>query len=499
MKFMKTRSFIITLLLSFAVLGSGCVTLEQNPVSGNKRAFGYSWEEEEKIGANADKEIVAQYGLYQNDELSNYVSELGQSLLEVSHLRREDTPKKFQETEFTFRVLDSPVVNAFALPGGYIYVTRGLLAHLNNEAQLAVVLGHEIGHVAARHASQRAVEQQIGQIAVLGGAVLGQSLGFDGGSILQLSSQTAQLMFLKYGRDDERESDALGVEYSAMKNYQAAEGAEFFNSLERISESHGGGVPTLLSSHPDPGEREKTIPELAQKWKERGYEQTILDDEEFLNMIEGIVFGNNPRHGFERNGTFYHPDLKFQFPVPAGLKVYNQPASVVLVNEEQTAITQFTIDSESNSPEASVNSFLNREGVTTADQYVYTENGLDGYQAFATALAQDSTELRLQITAIEFQGNIYNFLSYTSASDFPIYEGEFAAIPAGFRELNDASILGIDPVRIELKPAPRTASFAEFLPSNLPMDIQPLDVAIINQVKLDETVQQGTILKIPVQ
>ncbi|MCP9289962.1 M48 family metalloprotease [Gracilimonas sediminicola] len=499
MKFMKTRSFIITLLLSFAVLGSGCVTLEQNPVSGNKRAFGYSWEEEEKLGANADKEIVAQYGLYQNEELSNYVSDLGQSLLEVSHLRREDTPKKFRETEFTFRVLDSPVVNAFALPGGYIYVTRGLLAHLNNEAQLAVVLGHEIGHVAARHASQRAVEQQIGQIAIMGGAVLGESLGYDGGSILQLSSQTAQLMFLKYGRDDERESDALGVEYSAMKNYKAAEGAEFFNSLERISESQGGGVPTLLSSHPDPGEREKTIPELAQKWEERGYEQTILDDEEFLNMIEGMVFGNNPRHGFERKGTFYHPDLKFQFPVPAGLQVYNQPAAVIMVNEEQTAITQFTIDSESNSAESYVNSFLNREGITTVDQYQYTENGLDGYQAFATALAQDSTELRIQITAIEFQGNIYNFLSYTSASDFPIYEGEFASIPAGFRELNDASILGIDPVRIDLKPAARTAPFAEFLPADLPMDIQPLDVAIINQVKLDETIQQGTILKIPVQ
>lgn len=499
MKFMKSRSFFATLALAFAVIVSGCVTLEKNPVSGNKRAFGYSWEEEEQIGANADKEIIAQYGIYENETLSNYVSELGQSLLEVSHLRREGTPQKFKDTEFTFRVLDSPVVNAFALPGGYIYVTRGLLAHLNNEAQLAVVLGHEIGHVAARHASQRAVEQQIGQIAVLGGAVLGQSLGFDGGNILQLSSQTAQLMFLKYGRDDERESDALGVEYSAMKNYQAAEGAEFFNSLERISESSGGGVPTLLSSHPDPGEREKTIPELAKKWEEKGYEQTILDDEEFLNMIEDIVFGNNPRQGFEREGTFYHPDLKFQFPVPAGLQVYNQPSSVILVNEEQTAITQFTIDSESNSAQSSVQSFLNQEGISTLEQYSYTENGLDGYQAFASAMAQDSTELRIQITAIEFQGNIYNFLSYTSVSEFSVYEGEFAAIPAGFTELNDASILGIDPVRINLMPASRTAPFVEFLPSDLPMNIEPLEVAIINQVKLDETVERGRILKIPVQ
>lgn len=142
--------------------------LEVNPVTGNKRAYGYSWEQEVEIGAQADKEISAQYGLYENAELSNYVDELGQALLEVSHMRREDTKQKFRETEFTFRVLDSPVVNAFALPGGYIYVTRGLLAHLNNEAQLAMVVGHEIAHVAARHASQRAATQQFGQLAIIG-------------------------------------------------------------------------------------------------------------------------------------------------------------------------------------------------------------------------------------------------------------------------------------------------------------------------------------------
>jgi predicted Zn-dependent protease len=477
----------------------GCVTLEKNPVSGNKRAFGYSWEEEVKLGAEADQEIVAQYGLYQNEELSEYVSDLGQSLLEVSHLRREDTQKKFRETEFTFRVLDSPVVNAFALPGGYIYVTRGLLAHLNNEAQLAVVLGHEIGHVAARHSSQRAVEQQVGQLAVIGGAVLGQSLGFDGGSILQLSSQTAQLMFLKYSRDHERESDALGVEYSAMKNYQAAEGAEFFNSLERISETSGGGVPTLLSSHPDPGEREKTIPELAENWREKGYEQTILDDEEFMNMIEGIVYGNNPRQGFERDGMFYHPDLKFQFPVPTGFQVINQPSAVIMVNEEQTAINQFTIDSQSSTPASSVQAFLDQDGVTTLDQETYSVNGLSGYQAFASALAQDSTELMIQVTAIEFQGNIYSFLSYTSASQFPDYESRFAEIREGFSELNDASILGIDPVRIDLKPAIRSAAFTDLLPADLPMDITANDLAIINQVQLDEMIEEGRVLKIPVQ
>ncbi|SMO66589.1 M48 family metalloprotease [Gracilimonas mengyeensis] len=496
---MKLRSRYVSFVLLIAVLINSCVSLEVNPVSGNKRAFGYSWEEEEKIGAQSDKEITAQYGVYENEELSNYVSALGQEMLEVSHLRREDTPKKFRETEFTFRVLDSPVVNAFALPGGYVYVTRGLLAHLNNEAQLAVVIGHEIGHVAARHASQRAVEQQVGQLAVIGGAVLGESLGYDGQSILQLSSQTAQLMFLKYGRDDERESDALGVEYAAMQNYEAAEGADFFTSLERISEQQGGGIPTLLSSHPDPGEREQTIPQLAEKWREKGYEQTIEDKDEYLNMIEGIMYGQNPREGFERDGTFYHPELAFQFPVPAGFQVINQPSAVILVNEAQDVITQFAIDSENSSPESSVQQFLAQEGITVMEEGSSDINNLNAYQAVASASGQNGNELQLLISAISYDGNIYRFLSYTTASQFEEYNDAFLEIAGGFDSLHDESILNVQPVRLQIRAANRTAAFSSFIPNNLPMNITAEDIAIINQVHMDDTIEEGTRIKIPVQ
>ncbi|MEX0844310.1 MAG: M48 family metalloprotease [Balneolaceae bacterium] len=496
---MKTRSIYFTVILITAVLVNGCMKIGVNPVSGNKRAFGYSWEQEVQIGAEADQEIIAQFGLYDNDVLSDYVSDLGQALLEVSHLQREDAREEFRNTEFTFRVLNSPVVNAFALPGGYIYVTRGLLAHLENEAQLAVVLGHEIGHVAARHASQRAATQQFGQLAVIGGAILGQSLGYDGGKILQLSSQTAQLMFLKYSRDAERESDALGVEYSAMKKYMAAEGAAFFTSLKRITESEGGGIPTLLSSHPDPGEREVTIPQLAQEWAERGYEQTILDKEEFLSMIDNIMFGENPREGFYEDGMFYHPDLEFQFPVPSGFDLHNQTSSVIMVNETQDAIMQLTIDSENNSTESSVQTFLNQEGITTIEQGNYTSNSLTGYQGIATAQAQDGSELKLQLTALEYNGNIYRFLNYTKTNQFENYESSFSSIPSGFKKLTNSEKLNVKPVRIKLITASNEAAFTELLPANLPMEITPLDIAIINQVELNAVIEKGRTLKIPVQ
>jgi predicted Zn-dependent protease len=487
------------LLLITALVLPSCVTIQTSPVSGNKRAYGYSWEEELKIGKEADSEIIAQYGLYDDQELADYVSSLGNELLEVSHFNREDTPSQYKNTDFTFRVLSSPVVNAFALPGGYVYVTRGLLSHLENEAQLMVVLGHEIGHVAARHASQRAAEQQFGQLAIIGGAILGESLGLNGGNILQLSSQTAQLLFLSYSRDDERESDELGVEYSAMKGYEAAEGGEFFTSLKRISEKAGQSIPSHLSSHPDPGEREDNIPRLAQKWEERGYEQSIVDGEEYLKMIDNIMYGENPREGFDRDGIFYHPDLKFQFPVPNGFTVINQPSAVILVNEAQDAIVQFSIDSKNSTPEASVREFLNQEGVNTIDQSSTQPNGINGYEAEANIQQEDGSSITIDITALSYDGNIYRFLSYTKSNQFSSYSSRFESIPDGFDRLTDSSILNIQPVRLELVRTTRSGSFSSFLPTNLPMDIDPLDIAIINQVQLDDNIPSGRWIKIPRQ
>lgn len=496
---MKSLFKTIILLVVTSLVLPSCVSIQTSPVSGNKRAYGYSWEQELQIGKEADSEIIAQYGLYDDEELSEYVSKLGNELLKVSHFNREDTPEEYRNTDFTFRVLGSPVVNAFALPGGYVYVTRGLLAHLENEAQLMVVLGHEIGHVAARHASQRAAEQQFGQLAIIGGAVLGESLGLNGGNILQLSSQTAQLLFLSYSRDDERESDQLGVEYSAMKSYQAAEGGEFFRSLKRISEKSGYNIPSHLSSHPDPGEREENIPRLAEQWAEKGYEQTIVDSDEYLQMIDNIMYGENPREGFERDGVFYHPDLEFKFTVPVGFSVINQPSAVILVNENQDAVVQFSIDNESTTPEESVKAFLNQEGVNTIEQNVTRPNGLTGYEAEANLQQEDGTSLTVDITAISYNGNIYNFLGYTTSDQFGAYESEFNSVSNGFDRLTDSSILNIQPVRLELKKTTRSGSFSSFLPSNLPMNIEPLDIAIINQVQLDQNINAGSWIKIPKQ
>jgi len=489
----------ILLVLSFVLFASSCV-VQQNPVSGNKRAYAYSWQQELELGRSADGEIVSQYGLYDNDELAEFVTAMGEELLEVSHMRREDAADMFKETEFTFRVLDSPVVNAFALPGGYVYVTRGLLSHLNNEAQLAVVTGHEIGHVAGRHASQRALSQQIGQVAVIGGSILGQELfGLPGESLLNLSSQAAQLLFMSYSRDHERESDRLGVEYSAMKHYVAAEGSEFFTSLRRISEKSGQSIPNMLSTHPNPGEREQTIPKLAEEWREKGYEQTVYGTEEYMQLVDGIVFGDNPRQGFVDEGRFVHPDLEFFFPVPDQWQLINQPSQVVLVKGEGEAVMIMRIDSDHSTPRESVNEFVNQEGfnVTESGEKMSSESW-SAYQAEGD-IEQDGNTLGVHVYAVEYMDQIYKFINYTTASSYEDHVGDFNTVTSQFDQLRDESLLNIQPVRLQIVEADSRRRFSDFLPNDMPMDLEREDIAIINQVELDTMIEPGTLIKIPVQ
>ena len=190
------------------------------------------------------------------------MTEVGNRVLATSHLRRPGADEQVRNTPVNFGVLDSPIINAMALPGGYIYVTRGMLAHLNNEDQLATVLAHEIGHVAARHAARQAWQQQIGQGLLLGGALLGQGLGLPTQDLMNLGGMAAQLIFLRYSREDELEADKLGVEYSSGAGYDPRETIGLFQTLDRMQEKEGQGMPGFLSTHPDPGERIQRIREL---------------------------------------------------------------------------------------------------------------------------------------------------------------------------------------------------------------------------------------------
>ncbi|MGN6717068.1 MAG: M48 family metalloprotease, partial [Candidatus Binatia bacterium] len=253
--------FRISSVVSVLFFLYGCVT-DIVPATGERRYLGYTWQQETDIGKQASKEVTSLFGVYGDTNLARYVTEVGNRVLATSHLRRPGADEQVRATPVTFTVLDSPVINALALPGGYIYVTRGMLAQLNNEDQLATVIAHEIGHVAARHAARQAWQQQIGQGLLLGGAVLSQGLGLPAQNILNFGGMAAQLFLLRYSREDELEADKLGVEYAMAAGYDSREVIGLFQTLDRMQEKESQSMPSFLATHPNPGDRIQRIREL---------------------------------------------------------------------------------------------------------------------------------------------------------------------------------------------------------------------------------------------
>ena len=488
----RFAAILTVLLLSVGV--SACV-VQRNPVTGNKRAYGYSWQQELQIGKEADPQIIAQYGLYDDPELAAYVDRIGQQVVAESHLRRPDTPQEFKEAQITFRVLDSPIVNAFALPGGYVYVTRGLLAHVQNEAQLAVVLGHEVGHVAARHGSKQAFQQQLGQLGLIGTAIGGELLGLPGGEILNTGSTVAGLLFLRYSRDDERESDRLGVEYTGMAHYQSAEGSKFFTTLKRLSDASGGSIPSFYSTHPDPGEREQTILKLAADW-DKTLDMTIVGQDEHLDKIDGIVLGDDPRQGYVDGNVFYHPELRFMFPVPRDWQLINQPTQVAMVNKDQSAVMVMTIAQGSSSARDAATKFAQQEGLTVVDQGQSSGGYLPAWVVVVDAPQQDGSVIRAVAHFVDYGGNVYQFVGYSSQAAFQQYSSVFASTMQGFNRLADQSRINVQPNRLKIVKANHNGSFASMLPNQLPKPVTQDELAILNQVTLNEDVSAGTPLKL---
>jgi predicted Zn-dependent protease len=481
----------LSLLLS-ALLFYSCVT-DIVPATGEKRYLGFTWQQEAEIGKQVSKEVAALFGVYRDPKVERYVMDVGNRVLATSHLRRPGIDEQIRKTPVTFGVLDSPTINAMALPGGYIYVTRGMLAHLNNEDQLATVLAHEIGHVAARHAARQAWQQQIGQGLLLGGALLGQGLGLPAQDILNLGSMAAQLIFLRYSREDELEADKLSVEYSSAAGYGPREAIGLFQTLNRIQEKEGQGMPSFLATHPNPGDRIQRIRELTGA---QPRDKRPVADSRYLNAIESLVVGEDPRQGFVEGNVFYHPDLRFRFPVPRGFKLINQPAQVVMVESQNRAVLGFK-SSGDKSLEAAAAKFLNQPGLRIIERGPMRSNGSPAFVVVADAQKQNGQVVRVMVYFIEYRGTVYHFVGYTAPQAFGVFRSVFLQTMQGFGETQDPRILNRQPVRLAMQPVSRPAPFRELIPRNLPAPFTSEDVAIFNQVELNQQIDPGTILKIP--
>ena len=295
---------LISLLISFLLVANSCT---RNPVTGKKEFTLMSKQQELALGKQSDPSIVSSFGLYQDQKLQDFINAKGMEMAKISH--RPDL-------DFQFKILDSPVINAFAVPGGYVYFTRGILAHFNNEAEFAGVLGHEIGHITARHSAKQYTKATLAQVGLIAGVILSE----DFRRYANQASQGLQLLFLKFGRDNESQSDKLGVEYSTKIGYDAKHMANFFHTLNRVSNSSGSErLPTFLSTHPDPLDRYQKVGELAEEWQGKTSRPSYkVNRNAYLRMIDGLIYGEDPRQGYVENNQFYHPELKFQYQIPRG-------------------------------------------------------------------------------------------------------------------------------------------------------------------------------------
>ena len=483
---MKKQLILICLSASLLISNSCAV----NPVTGKKQLVLMSESQEIAMGAATDPEIVAQYGRYEDKILQDFITQKGNEMAAISH--RPDL-------KYKFKIVDSEVLNAFAVPGGYVYFTRGIMAHFNNEAEFAGVLGHEIGHITARHSVSQQSKAILGQVGLIGSMILVPQVA----EFAEPLSEGLGLLFLKFGRDAERQSDELGVEYSSKIGYDAKEMAGFFNTLERQSSgSESAELPDFLSTHPNPGDRNIAVSKLSDEWKKKlNLINPKVSRESYLKKIEGLIYGEDPKQGFLENDVFYHPVLKFQLNTPKGWNYQNKPQELEFAPKDGKAILIMTLIAGKSLEEAASN-VVEKNNLQVLESNQITVNGLNALSILADVKVeqqkqqQQAPTVRTLSYLIQYKDNIYHILGASSVTDFNSYSENFLQTMKNFKELKDASKLNKQPERIRIKPVKQSGTLKQALNSyNMPEKKQE-EISLLNGMLLTDKVLAGSLIKI---
>ena len=458
----RSASVILVFLLLTA-----CAT---NPVTGKREFVLVSEAQEIQMGLAEVENVDRNMGLYDDPELTAYVSDLGMRLARASE--RPDLPWQFQ-------IVDTPDVNAFALPGGPIYLTRGILAHMNSEAAMVGVLGHEIGHTTSRHIVQKISQSQLAGLGIgLGMVFLPDVRPY--GDLIQGG---LQVLFLKFSRDDEREADTLGIRYSLGAGYDPEEMASFFHVLHRIGERSGQKVPNWLSTHPEPLDREERI---LYELQSRGVssENLLVKEEEFKRRLEGMVYGEDPKQGFMDGSRFKHPELKFQIDFPQGWRVQNTPMAVFSAPNDGSAALQLTGSGvpAGTRPEDFGRSWLQRNRLEYGTGERGRVHGFPAYVAPFRAVSDRGTVVGEAGFIID--GEVaYEVLAYTSEQAYRHYRETFLQVVASFDRLRDREALAAQPERIHIYRVPRSMTLGEALAESGIDREQMAELALVNNMR----------------
>jgi predicted Zn-dependent protease len=471
---------------SFAAgLGGGCTV---NPATGNRDLILVGPGEEKQIGLREHPKILAQFGgVYDDPRAAGYVASIGGKLAAAT-----ETPS----LGFTFTLLDSPIVNAFALPGGFVYISRGLMALAGDEAELAGVLGHEIGHVVARHSAQR---QSRSMLAQLGAGLLGAVAGQESS---QLVGTVAGLYLRGYSRDQELEADMLGIRYLRRTGYDVNAMATFLERLRANSQLQAriaGRSPDevdrydITATHPRTADRVQRAVALS-----GGPSKGRRVQDKYFGAIDGMIFGDGPEQGYILGRRFAHPKLRFEFSVPDGFKLQNRPDQVSAKSKRDKAGIFF--NAETKPFRGRMSSYLSgvwARGTALNDLEPIKVNGLDAATGWVRA-RDGRAEYRL--IAIRFDSrHIFRFVFVAAPAAMRRLAETFQRTTYSFRRLTPKEASALKPNRLKIATATASDTVAEFSNRMALDDFRQERFMVLNGIRAGEALAARRRIKLVVR
>ncbi|AJA10113.1 peptidase M48, Ste24p [Sphingopyxis fribergensis] len=455
---------------------------------------------ERKQGTDAHPQLMAEFGGAYNGPQAAYVNRVGQNIAVQSGLSRS-------ASDFTVTLLNSPVNNAFAIPGGYVYVTRQLMALMNDEAELAGVLGHEVGHVAAQHSKKRQSAATRNQILGVLGAVLGGAIGDNGGllgglgGLLQNNSlKVAQLATLGFSRSQELQADQLGVQYLRSAGYDPLALSTMLTSLAnqttleaRLSGGDARSLPEWASTHPDPASRVRNAQSLANR---AGGNGGTRNADAFLASVDNVLYGDDPAQGVVEGRDFLHPDLKLRFTVPNGYGMQNGADAVsVSGNGGQAQFTTGPYSGDMNAYiAAAFKAIAGNAAISPGAIQRTTVNGIPASYSTARVNSQ-SGQVDVTIFAYEFsRERAFHFVTLTQAGGSGVFNSMFNSV----RRLSTSEAAAIKPRRIDVVTVGRGDTVATLARRMAYSNYQAERFQVLNRLTASSRLTPGQRVKIVV-
>ena len=439
--------------------------------------------EELAIGQQQDAEIRREMGVYDDPALQRYVNDIGQQLARRSH--RPNLP-------WTFTIVDSPAINAFALPGGYVYVTRGILAYLDDESELAGVLGHEIGHVTARHAAQAYTRQAQANLGLTILSIFVPSTR----PFADLGATGLGVLFLRNGREAEIEADRLGVEYGSGAGYDPAGVPRFLSTLARVDALSERGIPNWLSTHPDPGSRVTKAEPVASKFVSA--DAKTINRDQYLEHIQGLVFGDNPKDGVVRGNEFLHPLLRIGVKFPEGWELTNT-SEAVLAQEpgtEHFMVLQEVEQVRGRAVGVVAVEAMRKAGYTVVDGSIQTINGNQAHVGVYRGTAKGAGKVMMRAAHIAIGRQMYVVAGFAPEKEFDLVDRDIQPSVQTFRQLSMQEASNVRPNHVEFYTARPGDSWQSIAARQGKNFVNAATLAIMNDRAVNVQPQPGDRVKI---